>query len=198
MKTILIALVWIFSIAARALPVPPTYTGSFKFSGPLKTINTLKKEVVYTSFSPGLERFAELRQLGFTCVAVFSTTYSCTKNTNDSVTADVASRLISNLYKTIEFGTPLGDWELVNTAEFLTEFVMNQQTTIGENVFTKTRYLITPDIQKLVLVSENGDSLWFNIYNNNLNLALTTQKTLSNTRFESYLVEALFPYYISR
>ena len=190
MKKIWIALFTVISIAANAVPLPQKYIGTFKFSGQLNPVNTFKKEVVYTSFAAGIKRLSELRELGFTCVAVFSTTYACSKNTNDNLPADVESRLRAQLTNKIEFGSPIGDWELLSTAEYLTEFILQQKTLIGEKIYLKTRYLITPDIQKLVLVSENGDSLWFNIYNNNLNLALTTQKTLSNTRFESYLVEA--------
>lgn len=206
MKTAFFVLIFILSQALSsytfAVAQPPQFVGHFAFTGKLSTLNTLKKEVVRTSFLQGQQRLKELKNIGFTCKLVQSTIYSCAKNTHDSIPLDVAQKLSQALQKNhIEFSPPIGDWEIINKTDYLREFSLLQKTQVttstGEaQLFTRSRYLVTDHVQKLILESDQHTSLWLNVYRNELNssfkMPLNTQKTLSDSRFEVYLVEADF------
>lgn len=192
MKSFFSTIVFVISAQSYALPVPPIFEGHYKFTGILNTVNTLKKEIVYVSTAEGRKRLEVLKEMAFTCTPVFSTTYSCAKNTNDPIPKDIQDKLTKNLNEnSIEMSTPLSEWGLVSTAEYLTEFLMQQKTQIGNQIYYKSRYLVTPDIQKFVLQSEN-ESVWFNVYAGKLHMAIVTSKTTGKNTFENYLIEARF------
>lgn len=188
MKIGLFAVSLILASATQALP---HFVGTYKFNGQLNLVNNQKREIVRTGSEQGVERLQQLKSSGFACVTVFATTYSCRKNTQDPINENVKNKILDRLSQLqIVFGQPLNDWELVSEGTQLAEYVLTQKTLIGDEVYYRTHYYKMPVLNKIAVKSENGNSVWFNLEDDQLRMVFFEQKTINKNQFETYLIEA--------
>lgn len=189
MKFSIFALIFILASTTYALP---QFIGTFKFNGELNLVNNQKREIVNTGYEQGVERLQFLKKSGFTCLAVLATTYKCSKNTLEPMPESVKNKILDRFAQLeIIFGQPLNDWELVSEGSHLTEYVLKQKTLIGEDVYYSSHYYKTPELNKLALKDEKGNSVWFNLDEEQLKMVFVEQKTISKNQFETYLIEAI-------
>lgn len=194
MKYILSFILIFTSLNTFALPLPPDFEGIYRFNGQIQTLNTLKKEVIYTHNDNGKIKLSDLRKQGYLCSIVQSNIYYCALNTNDDLPLRLKNKLVSDYSSvSISFLNSAGDWALVQNADSLTVFEKHQKVNFNGKLYTKLSYLMLTGLNKLVLENSSNDKVWLNLDSTgSLQLPLEQSETLDKTRFNIYLVSLGF------
>lgn len=150
-----------FAGSAFAASPPTPYQGAYLFAG-VKPFGRTTTDLVDTRMADAPVRLNNLREKGATCVYAASNTYKCVSREGAS---QVPFESLQHAYEAnqklkVEFGTVSSAPSLVNDAESLTEWEINQDVWWTGGAAPSYRQLILGgDVMKLAL-GEGPETLW--------------------------------------